>query len=238
MATFSHVHTTTDYFLFKPIGGNRNINQLHLSRLKKAMSKKYLFTVIIVNEKYEIIDGQHRFAIIKELGLPMHYIICHGYGLAEVHLLNENAKTWNADDYMHGYAELGYEDYVKYAEFKEKYKLGHNETAALLLNITSVGGRPDGFYEGLFKIVDIQEATRNIERILLIEPYYTGIRRRAFIKAMLFLFKNHYFEFSEFIQKLRIQPTALQDCVSREQYLVLIEEIYNYKRRNKINLRF
>jgi ParB-like chromosome segregation protein Spo0J len=29
------------------------------------MAENYLFTVIIVNEKYEIIDGQHRFDVIK-----------------------------------------------------------------------------------------------------------------------------------------------------------------------------
>ena len=63
----NHVHTTTDYFLFKPINGNRNINRLHLSRLKKSIEENYLFTVIIVNENYEIIDGQHRFECIKEL---------------------------------------------------------------------------------------------------------------------------------------------------------------------------
>ena len=63
----NQVHTTTDYFLFKPIDGNRNKNLLHINRLKKSMSENYLFTVIIVNEKYEIIDGQHRFDVIQDL---------------------------------------------------------------------------------------------------------------------------------------------------------------------------
>lgn len=90
----NQVHTTTDYFLFfKPIEGNRNKNIIHLSRLKKSISENYLFTVIIVNEKYEIIDGQHRFECVKELKLPLHYIVCKGYGLNEVHVLYENSKT-------------------------------------------------------------------------------------------------------------------------------------------------
>lgn len=102
----NQVHTTTDYFLFKPIEGNRNKNLLHINRLKKSMAETYLFTVIIVNEKYEIIDGQHRFECVKELKLPMHYIVCKGYGLNEVHVLNQNSKTWNADDYLTGYCNL------------------------------------------------------------------------------------------------------------------------------------
>jgi hypothetical protein len=52
------------------------------------------------------------------------------------------------------------------------------------------------------------------------------------------LMKNQNFEFTEFIQKLKIQPTALQHCTDVEQYTALIEEIYNYKRRDKVNLRF
>jgi hypothetical protein len=40
------------------------------------------------------------------------------------------------------------------------------------------------------------------------------------------------------MHKLRIQPSALVDCTSTEQYRILIEDIYNYKNRNKINLRY
>lgn len=201
------------------------------------MSNSYLFTVIIVNENYEIIDGQHRFEVIKELSLPLHYIVCNGYGLDEVHILNQNSKTWKADDFLQGYVNLGLADYVKYKEFKEQYNLGHNETMALLQNRKDKGDI-DIFYKGLFKVADYQEAVKTIEKILLIEPYYNGVRRRTFIYTMLSLFENPAFEFSEFLQKLKLQPSALQDCVKIEQYKVLIEEIYNYKRRDKVNLRY
>jgi hypothetical protein len=55
---------------------------------------------------------------------------------------------------------------------------------------------------------------------------------------MLQMFKNPNFELTEFLQKLKLQPTALVDCTSTEQYVSLIEEIYNYRRREKINLRY
>lgn len=233
----NQVHTTTDYFLFKPIEGNRNKNLLHINRLKKSMSDNYLFTVIIVNEKYEIIDGQHRFEVIQELKLPLHYIVCKGYGLNEVHILNQNSKTWNADDYLTGYCNLGYEDYLKYALFKEKYNLGHNETMSLLSGIPNKIDI-DVFYRGDFKVKSLENAEDIIEKIIMIEPYYSGIRRRAFIYTMMSLFKNKNFEFTEFLQKLKIQPTALQDCTNVTNYKVLIEEIYNYRRREKVNLRY
>ena len=232
-----HVHTTTDYFLFKPLDGNRTKNLLHINRLKKSMSEQYLFTIIIVNENYEIIDGQHRFDVITELKLPLHYVVCNGYGLQEVHRLNQLSKNWNADDYLTGYCNLGYEDYLIYRDFKSKYKIGHNECITLLS-----GGHRFGlnthFNTGLFKIKSLQEVKKTIEKILLLEPHYDGYKRKAFIFAMHKLLQNPNFEFTEFIQKLKIQPTALQNCTDVAQYVALIEEIYNYKRRDKVNLRY
>lgn len=233
----NQVHTTTDYFLFKSIDGNRNKNLLHLNRLRKSMEKNYLFTVIIVNENYEIIDGQHRFEIIQELKLPLHYIICNGYGLNEVHILNQNAKTWNADDYMEAYCNLGYEDYIQYRNFIKKYRIGHYECASLLSNAICKQNIEE-FYAGKFKIVSLRDAEISMQKLLMVKPFYAGYRRRSFIFAMLGLFKNKNFIFTEFIQKLKLQPTALVDCATVDAYKLLIEEIYNYRRREKINLRY
>jgi hypothetical protein len=231
------VHTTSDYFLFKSIDGNRNLNLLHLNRLKESMSKNYLFTVIIVNEKNEIIDGQHRFESCKELELPIHYIKCYGYGLEEVHILNQNSKTWNSDDYLEGYVKLGYKDYIKYSDFKNKYGLGHNECMSLLSG-SHLKIDTNLFYSGNFKIKSIKYAEETIEKILMIQPYYEGVKRRSFIFTMMALLNNDSFHFTEFLQKLKVQPTALQDCNNVTNYKILIEEIYNYRRKEKVNLRF
>lgn len=50
---------TNDYSLFKTLKGNRNINQAHLYRLTKSIKEKYLLSPIVVNEHFEIIDGQN-----------------------------------------------------------------------------------------------------------------------------------------------------------------------------------
>jgi len=38
--------------------------------------------------------------------------------------------------------------------------------------------------------------------------------------------------------KLKLQPTALEVCRHQEQYLLLLEDIYNFKRRDKVSLRY
>jgi hypothetical protein len=238
--TFSQVHTTTDYFMFKAIAGNRNVNSLHLSRLRESMQKNYLFTIILVNQDYEIIDGHHRFEIIKELGLPMNYIVIKNYGLNEVHILNSNLKKWCSEDYMEGYCNLGMPDYITYKNFKNKYGVGHHECMALLGGINSRPGIDaiKNFHNGLFKVKNLQDAERKVDLIFSLKAFYKGYKRTLFIWAMLKLMTNENFEFVEFVSKLKLQPLALTDCKDVDQYIAQIEEIYNYKRRDKMNLRF
>ena len=236
------VHTTKDYSLFKTLNGNRDVNQLHLTRLKESMKKNHLTTIIMVNEKFEIIDGQHRFLVSQELKLPINYIISKNYGLKEVQVLNANMKNWQIVDYVNGYCDLGYKDYITYREFVADYGF-QSQVAILLLSGEYMSGSnkenpASRFKDGKFKVKNLDNAKNMAEKIMMIEPYYKGYLRRSFIIALVGMFKNENFEFTEFLAKLKQQPTTMQDCTSSTQYKVLIEEIYNYRRREKVNLRF
>jgi hypothetical protein len=236
------VHTTTEYSLFKILNGNRDVNELHLRRLKESIKKNHLTTIIMVNEKFEIIDGQHRFLVCQELKLPINYIVSKNYGLNEVQILNANMKNWSTNDYVNGYCDLGYKDYEIYRDFVADYGF-QSQTAILLLSGAQGGGQEDysigaKFKGGLFKVKDLDGARVMADKLKMIEPYYKGYKRRCFAMAMYQMFKNNSFEFTEFLAKLKQQPTTLQDCTSTTQYKALIEEIYNYRRREKVNLRF
>lgn len=240
------VHTTTDYSMFKSIDGNRNLNLLHINRLKKSMQEHYLFTVIVVNERYEIIDGQHRFNSICDLGLPLHYVVMTGYNLTHVQILNANSSNWSTQDYLQAYCDLGYEDYLRLAEFLRKYKLNITIGASILIgNTTGQGGMKAGapfefFKHGTYKVSDTQvkDAEKFMDMLYLFEPYFSSFKTRSFVFAIMKLSNNPDFSMIELLQKVKIQPSALQACVQVNQMISLIEEIYNYKRRDKVNLRF
>jgi hypothetical protein len=237
------VNVTTDYGMFIRHDGNRKVNELNLNRLIKSMKKKTLISPIIVNESFEVIDGQHRLAALEKLQQPVYYVKVYGYGLPEMQILNSVSKNWTADDFMESYIDLGYEDYKKYKEFKLRYGWGHTETTAILQNKKSSVGSGDRFKNGEFKsgdfkIEDYDYAVECAEKIEMVKPFYTGYKRRVFIFAMLRLFGNPNYNHSVFLSKLSYQSVSLVDCVSTEQYLLLIEEIYNYKNKNKVSLRY
>jgi hypothetical protein len=82
------------------------------------------------------------------------------------------------------------------------------------------------------------DARLKAENIKMLEPYYNGYLRRSFIIAMISLFKNPNFDFKDFLQKLKLQPTAIKDCTNSTTYKILLEDIYNYRRKEKVNLRY
>jgi len=256
MEVVNQVRKTNDYSLFKPLVGNRVVNKLHVKRLKNSFEKTYLLNPIIVNDKFEIIDGQHRFQSAKELGKPVNFIVAPGYGLREVQILNENMKNWRKEDYLNAYCDLGHPEYLRFREFMNQFPdFGIVNCEALLrdsINVkkslrsteliskTNKSGTYalNDFQEGNLEIKDYDSAVENAEKIMMVKPYYDGYNRRTFVSAMIMVFKNENYNHAQFLSKLSYQPNAIQHCVNVTQYKLIIEEIFNYRSREKVSLRY
>lgn len=248
------VYRTSDLTIFKQIDGNRVPNLQHVKRLADSIRVYGMkCNPILVNEQMEVIDGQHRLMAAKEAESFVYYIVVDGYSLKEVHTLNLNQKNWTKKDFMEGYANIGVESYIKLRAFMSKNEdYNFNDCVALCSNISGGGThnlfskyRKDKKYnvelvfeEGTWTGKDFNLAQEWANKIRMIKPYYTGYNRSSFVGTMITLFSNNNFDFNEFMHKLRLQPTALVDCANRDQYRTLIEDIYNYRSRNKINLRY
>ena len=230
------VKETKNYSMFSTIEGNRPKNDLHLKRLRKSMEEELLISPIIVNEKHQVIDGQHRLHVSKELKLPLRYIIAEGYGLSEVHRLNQNSKNWTMAEFIDGYADMGYKEYIHLRSFIERTEL--NITSALSLLANDSSSHTKAVRLGTWKSVHKERADTIADWANIIKQYYDGACRQGFVRALILLYNNKNFQFSQLISKIALQPSALVNCVNSEQYLTLIEDIYNYRSRNKVNLRF
>jgi len=233
----SHVHKTTDYGLFKTLEGNRSLNKLHRQRLLKSMQETPLISVAVVNRNYEVIDGQHRLSVCKELELPFYYIVVDNYGLDEVHKLNMNSKNWTLDDYMNAYADMGIPEYITYRDFRKRFGFNHG------VCLTFLGERRnkeacDRFSSGSFVIVDYDKAIRVANAANSYIELTDVAKRSSFLNALWTVSNKPEFKLDEFYHKLSLNPRALIELPRQSQYVELIEEIYNYKRRDKVNLRF
>jgi hypothetical protein len=246
------VYKTYDLSIFKQIDGNRVPNLQHIKRLSDSIRVYGMkCNPILVNEKMEVIDGQHRLMAAKEAVSFVYYIVVDGYSLNEVHTLNLNQKNWAKKDFMDGYANMGVDSYIKLKAFIEKNDdynfndciafcqggVGHN-VRMLAHKVRKSPNQIQVFEEGTWKTGDINIAQDMASKIRMIKTYYTGYNRSTFVGTMIGMINNKNFDFNEFMHKVRLQPTALVDCANREQYKTLIEDIYNYKSRNKISLKY
>ena len=251
------MHQTNDYAIFKTLEGNRHVNKLHVRRLRNSFQRKYLMSPIIVNEKYEIIDGQHRFEAAKEAGVALNFIVVTGYGLLEVQALNENMKNWKKEDYLSSFCDLGHPEYQKFRDFMMRFpdfgmaacetiltdKLSGGHTASSSQEFVSDTNKKGSyairfFQEGGLEIPDYDKAVENAEKILLLKPFYDGIFRPTFVRAIIGVFKIKHYEHSRLIQRLTANPNSFHHCVNVGQYKLMIEDVYNFRSKNKVSLRF
>jgi hypothetical protein len=257
METVNQVYETTDYSRFKNLPGNRSINKQHVLRLVESFKTSYLMSPIIINEKSEIIDGQHRFLAAKELNLPIRFIVCNEYDLKQVQSLNTNSKNWRKEDYLKAYCDLNYPDYIKFRSFMYQYPEFGINACEVLLTDTASGSKlalsnkklisetnKEGKYtaryfeEGKLKIKDYKKAQANAEKLLTVKPFYEGYNRLTFVRAMIGIFKIADYNHAQFLERLRSNPGMLTDCANVGHYKLLIEDIYNRRSREKISLRY
>jgi len=251
------VNTTNDLTIFKKSEGNRPVNPLHVRRLSQSIETfGMLFNPIIVNEQYEVIDGQHRLEAARLAKSPVYYLIAPKYGLKQIQALNLNQKNWTQKDFMEAYASMGLKSYIQLKRFKDRHPyFSLTDCIALCSNITTSGNFGKAqltksnkfkktklvFNEGTWVCRNMMQAEDEASKIKMIEPYFKeGYNKTVFVGTMLYLFQNKkdVFNFSSFISKLKIRPTFLRKTVSRADCRMMVEEIYNYKRRNKVSLRY
>ena len=237
--TVNTVLKTNDYSKFKSKDGNRNLNELHLKRLTESVRQNDLLHAnpILVNEKYEIIDGQHRFNVCRKLGKAIHYIKVKGLGLQEIQILNANSKNWKLDDYIDGYCQMNLPEYCYFKNLIRKTNLGITSLLALFVTGTTSGNAMESLKTGNLKLGHKTRGLIILEWIEEWTKHYPNSFRRTFIVALVNLYNVKGYSHEKMMQKIKYQSTKLVDCTNTKTYLALLEEIYNFKERGE-KLRF
>lgn len=251
------VQKTDEYDIFNTLHSNRAIDPVNVKRLEESMEANgVLINPILVNARWEVIDGQHRLQACKNLNKHIYYLIVGDYGIGEVQALNLNQKNWGQADYAKSFASMGYEHYQNLLDFQAKYdefslgsciKLLQNSTSSKTIqrkrlegdrNISGESRQKQVFEEGTWEIDDYDLAVEWATYLRRLEKYYDGYNRAGFVATMIGLFRKEQFDKDEFLRKLNYQSNSLGDCSNVGDYLMLIEDIYNYKKRDKVSLRY
>lgn len=229
------IFVTTDYHMFRLMGGNRTIDYNHVRELKQAMRENPQLLAsnpISVNEHLFIIDGQHRWSAARELNVSLYYIVSPGLSLDETRVLNVTQRRWTLLDFAQSYANSGQQEYKIFLELHKDYP----EIAPSILRLVLSGGfRHDlgiAFRRGELQINDLEQAKRTLPQLHELAAKAKIRLNLSLAQAILHLTNgNEDFDFERFIRKFDREAVRDQFHVGTTMKACLraIEDAYNYQ---------
>ena len=242
---------TKDYSIFKTLSGNRTKNIPQVKRLSKLIETAPNFTYlspILVNQKMEVIDGQHRIEAYLQHGeetgeyLTVYYIVRDGFGLTEARALNAGSKPWLPKDYAKAYVEGGNPQYQTYLNFIEKTGLNHDIIARYL---SPMGYSMQVFREGKFVVENEALSKRWVKQLEDVAdtirdsmaPPAIDCRHRSFAIALLELMRSDKYDHLRMLEQLEEYSRVLRQIPMKNRDLaVALQSIYNKGREDKVLL--
>lgn len=198
--------------------------------------------------KFFVIDGQHRLLAATAAGVPIYYVVDESVKLTSKSIFdafvrfNENKKVVRKNDYVHGHAKMGNENFVTLQKFGEEYPMfSLTERMMLLKNSSTKGTEKTEFAKGKFEVGDVERAHKWAGYLLQLQPLFQkGYNKANFVRTMVtILEKEPKFNFDEFIRKVKLRPGSIFLCGDKRSYAAMIEDIYNFMRKSdqRLNLR-
>lgn len=198
-ASEKKIYVTTNYDMFKALIGNRDVKNGRVVKTMESIQEfGWLTEPILVNENFEVIDGQGRLEALRRLEMPIEFIIERGIGIKECQGLNHYQKNWSTMDYIDSFIAAGNENYVWLKSMINKYK---RLTNSVIFSIAASGGRSStigandyfvALENGTFKVseqgrVDAEEAMFYLSRFIETAAHLGG-RKDKLYSAIMFLY--------------------------------------------------
>jgi hypothetical protein len=226
------VYMSYDYNQFTCLDRNRELNLANKRKLTESMKEEHLLIPIIVNQYYQIIDGQHRFFSAMELGLPIYYIINHNYGIDQVIRANTVGVNWNKEDFLNSYVKQGVESYVELDMIREEFGINIGTLLSIIADFRgmSLQYTTNQFEIGTLKIGDLAGGINFFLYQLEMFSSYKGYKSSSFIKAFLKLYLYEEYNPSQMERQVKhmkgFDPkTSNLTCMLEE----LCKKVYSFR---------
>lgn len=231
-------YKTQNYSMFKKIIGNREISESNIKNIVRNIKQHGLKpTIVIVNEKMEVIDGQHRVEALKRLNLPVLYQIHEGLTLKDCVAMNTSGRLWSCKDYVDSYAEMGNQDFIDLKWYARMFpEFSYNNIAAILCNKTTarVGNLiKQGKLVLSYKGKEAEDRLEYINNICKSLKNFTG-RRECVLVVISRVMDLSNIDKKRLLEQMQKYGHLLVDVVDNKSCLSKIEEIYNYKKGTKV----
>lgn len=238
MNKIDSVQCTTDYSRFKFRKDNREIIPGNLRQIEKSILSQNLLPAkpILVNQDFEVIDGQHRLLVAKKLKLPIYFVVSSDLHDSTLIDLNRAQRQWTMQNYMDFHVANGNEEYIKLKKFWEFSELQFHQVLALFDVICRRSKQENPFTAGQFHFPEDQffyyELVKKVKifieyvKTLPITPK-SFINSKSFFRAIRIFLTRDDIDFDRFMKKMQRYWTKLRPEGSKEDYVNFFEKVYN-----------
>lgn len=236
---------TRNYSQFAFSKDNRDVDMLNMkyqhNNLRKSMQQygflpSFPLMVSAVNGKFIIKDGQHRFTFARELGLDVYFVVDETD--IDVSEINQAQASWSVLDFAQRWSSSGRKDYWEAMAFSEKQGIPLSVAAAMLAGTTSFGNIALKFRDGSFRVTNRGFADNVANCYNALCSIKRGIRNSRLLAALYSCCLVDYFDAALFVKKAAKRTDLVVSCGTREAFLAMIDDIYNYGRNSRVPLAF
>jgi hypothetical protein len=186
-------------------------------------------------EKHLIVqDGQHRLAFAEKLGLPVFYMVDQPFDIARV---NGTQEKWATRNYAETFAAQGKQAYAQGLEFADRHGISVGVAFALLAGTTQFTNTHGDYYTGNFKIKDQPWAETVAAIYGQIVKAAPRCRNARLIEAAMAVARVDKFDVQRLLGGIDRCREKLIPYATKEAYLDMLEEIYNYGRKQLVGLK-
>lgn len=221
------IEETMDYSIFKLLPHNRPIVQTHVRRLVASMSERPHLRIarpILVNEAYQVIDGQHRLKAAELNGQSIYYMLVPGLTIDDARLLNALQRTWGLLDYGYSYASSKLPGYVQFIETYEARNLPPSIVLEYMA-VTDTKRRYD-FRIGLLQVIDQAVLDERLDQVEdIIKVFNPGATPYIVASAFSIVHTTKGYDHERMLK--RIGQEKLLPQATRIDYIRELERVYN-----------
>lgn len=230
----SEIIWTDEYDAFNLYKMNRDIdNNYVVNKIKKSLVEQGWLAdyPMIVDEDFNIIDGQHRFIAAKELGIKIPVKITKGFTDEQMIAINNATKRWTDKDFIAYRAKKGDASARKLITLCNRYNL----TVRVAMRISGIYARTS-IREIILPDFDFNAAEKKANQIIEILEVVKEKGGRL-VEGICALIRHQDYDHDRMLNKLSNQLDRFHKCNTSTAYIELLEDIYNYQSRNRIRVR-
>jgi len=221
-----NIQCTIDYDKFHYTKSNRAVSEKYVKTLIKSIKEIDLTAyqpILVAEDTWEIIDGQHRFEACRKLGKPIYYAIVPKELMEKAMItFNQYQKQWRQEEFLRYHSAIQGGCYKGLYDFWQENKLPISNAVVIYpqkqINATQIREGKKGWMknpqaEAIVKFLQ-DERIRDLPRKVWNTRPFTLAVRKAF---ELYTPKQ--------LEKLLANAIKIPHCADYEQYLTVFKNI-------------